>query len=705
MSSRAAVDALPRTSPPILAVGSLLAAALVLVGVGVILELPTALLVLAAAAAVLVAAAVVTAHVRSTRRQEAVDLCLIRIYGALGWRAPAREHLVASRWRGGWFGRPTRVLVRYNPVSDESFPEILGETKRVVERAFDARYKLGKHKPRKGWFQLTVNPEVEDTSKDAQIERVNTVIAKTFGGDAKAGAKFVDEKLREITVHYEVTPRLSSSALRARIESQISAVLDGRWRAFWDLQHDTVRFEVRPDLSGVIFNPNVAPTTIDPLATYNDLKVPFAVDEDGNTIYWRPKNDPHGLVTGKTGAGKTVCLLGVVEYLAAHGWEVWGIDGKRIELLGLRSWPNVKLIAGRIDHQARVMHEVFRIMQQRLEDYENGKVRLEDFTPVLFVVDEFKTYRNAVTRWFRTVKPKGPGTQAPVLEEFSDFISLARKVRMHAIIGLQRPDAEFLTGDMRDNFGFRASFGRLSPDGAQMMWQSYTTGVTVPVNAKGRGIAYNDHGTPVEIQGYWTPDPYQTEPDHPENWVFPDDLKLVKQMTPKQTIHQLMAVVDPEDQADLDGTGSEGIPDYNDYMAARVVEAGRAAELQRKAAGVFTGLDDDTVTKRIAELERIQREEAEPELDDTEELFQGYTQPDELVVDEVLDDEGTLTRPGLLALVDPDTNTWGLIESAEYDDLDEGYIAFTYRDYETGEPGTLSLPNDGTITVRAPEAA
>ena len=178
--------------------------------------------------------------------------------------------------------------MRYNPIADESFPEILGETKRIVERAFDSRYKLGKHKPRKGWFQLALNTEEADTSKDAQIERVHTVIAKTFGGDAKASTKFVDDKLREITVRYEVTPRLSSSALRGRIESQISSVLDGRWRAFWDLQNDTVRLEVRPDMSGVIFNPNRAPAAVDPLASYDDLKVPFAVDEDGNTIYWRP---------------------------------------------------------------------------------------------------------------------------------------------------------------------------------------------------------------------------------------------------------------------------------------------------------------------------------------------------------------------------------------------------------------------------------
>lgn len=36
---------------------------------------------------------------------------------------------------------------------------------------------------------------------------------------------------------------------------------------------------------------------------------------------------------------------------------------------------------------------------------------------------------------------------------------------------LQRPDAEFLTGEVRDNFSARTSMGRLSPQGAMMMWE------------------------------------------------------------------------------------------------------------------------------------------------------------------------------------------------------------------------------------------
>ena len=53
--------------------------------------------------------------------------------------------------------------------------------------------------------------------------------------------------------------------------------------------------------------------------------------------------------------------------------------------------------------------------------------------------------------------------------------SLARKARtarIHLVLSTQRPDAEFLGGEMRDNFGQRMSMGRLSPQGAMMMWEN-----------------------------------------------------------------------------------------------------------------------------------------------------------------------------------------------------------------------------------------
>src|SRR5690625_5509450 len=62
-------------------------------------------------------------------------------------------------------------------------------------------------------------------------------------------------------------------------------------------------------------------------------------------------------------------------------------------------------------------------------------------------------------------------------------------LRIHLLVGTQRPDAAFLGEGLRDNFDTRVSLGPLSPQGAQMMWEAPYLGVAVPRNARGRGTA------------------------------------------------------------------------------------------------------------------------------------------------------------------------------------------------------------------------
>ncbi|WP_435740111.1 FtsK/SpoIIIE domain-containing protein [Clavibacter nebraskensis] len=692
---------LPRVagwSTPVLALGAL---GTVAVGAGMLTD--NALLVTGAVTGtVLMSAGTIALNCQHRSRVELADMYLLKLSPSLGWPQPDRHHLTASGWSGGWVGTPKRVKIRFNPLADESAPQIIAEARRLAKRLFGTGYKLTRQNDRRGILVLTRVDSASESNTDVQIERVKTVTSKIFGADSTCKTRFADSgELREITVTYEVTPRLSSAALRARIETQISAVLHGRWRAFWDLQNDTVRLELRPQLQSYIPNPNIAPDEVDPLKTYDKLEVPVAIDEDGNTIVWKPKDDPHGIITGKTGKGKTVALLNIVMYLAACGWKVWGIDGKRIELLGLRSHPNVQLLAGRVDHQARVAHEMYEMMQRRFEQYEAGLVKLEDFEPVLFVIDEYKTFRNAVTAWYRTVKPKGASTVPATLQEISDFVSLARKARMHLVLGLQRPDAEFLTGDMRDNFNFRMSFGRLSPEAAKMMWDSFSTGVTIPLSSKGRGMAVNRAGIPVEVQAYWTPDPYQTDPDNPAVWVFPNDLQLIEQLQPKVRLHESMRIIDPEDAGDwvdLDGK-DKAAPDYNDYMAARIttVSAAEAAP-KRLMAGVYES------ASKVAVLERITTDNEEPEIPDEDEMFAGYDASQETSVEELLDDDGELRREGVLVLIDEGTDSWGLVDFIELSLDDEGEVEISYRDFATGEPGSLSVPGSESLSVRLPGA-
>lgn len=650
--------------------------------------------------------AIITTHVRRRHRQRTVDLYLMRVFRMLGWERPSRTQVRVSRWTNGWVGYPQNLIVNYNPLHDEALAEVLEECQRLAARAFGEPYKLRRHREKTHRVLFQVAGSAEERILDVRTQRIKSLTKKTFGAGSTTEVSLDDAgEICELVVTFEPVPRLASPALRNRIEITISAFLNGRWRGFWDLQRDRVRLQRRPELSSKILNPNIAPTTIDPRATYDALEIPIGVDEDGNTIVWKPKDDPHGVVTGKTGKGKTVVLLGIAMFLAALGWEVWAIDGKRIELVGLRGWKNVRLITGRIDHQARMAHHIYSMMMDRLAEYDAGHKRLEDFTPVLFLIDEFKTFKGAVNRWYRQVKPRGGSTTAPVLDEISDFASLARKVRMHLIIGLQRPDAEFLTGDMRDNLGFRVSLGRLSPEGAKMMWDNFTTGVTIPIRSKGRGIAYNRAGEPVEVQTYWTPDPYVTEPDRPDVWVFPEDLSIVKQLEPAENLYDLMEIIDPQPYVDYDDeAGKTEALTYLDYMESAIVPTGSATHaLRRRAAGIFTTTEETKDTPRA--LEQIHRaaEQDDPEIDDEDELFDGYEQSEDTLVEELLDDNGELAAEGLLILVDQDTDTWGLLDLAEIDIEDPDCITFSYRDYETGEPASLTIPADNTLTTRAPK--
>lgn len=665
--------------------------------------------------------AIVASYLRTRERLEGSDLFLMRAHVLLGWPEPDRQQIVPSRYRGGWIGSPQRLDLVYNPLLDEDAPENIAEVMRQAKKQFQVPYRIVRH--RKNRVRLVAAPNTAaERDRDEKVDRSKLIIAKTFGSSArttvdtklvtcKVGEKDITEtQITRITVKYEVAPKLSRSGIRASIESQISGVLEGRWRGFWDLPNDTFWIEPRPVLPNVIENPCVAPKTVDPLSTYDDLAVPIGVDEDGNTISWRPKHDAHVLTTGKTGRGKTVCLLGITEYLAAHGWEIWGIDGKRFEMLGLRTWFNVRLIAGRVDHQARVAHKVYQEMQRRMAAYESGEQRLEDFMPLLFVVDEFKTFRNALLRWYRMVKPKGASAQPPVLDEISDVISLGRKMRIHVLVGLQRPDAEFLTGDMRDNFGFRISWGRLSAEGAKMMWNDFVTGTTIPTATRGRGIAYNKAGEPVEIQGYWTPDPYQTDPERPEVWVFENDLQLVQQMQPAERIHPLVKIVDPDERfLDLDGDGKDDALTYDDFMDTRIIPAGDPSLIDTSVK-IYRAIADQAAQEkqpaRVALLERIQVESEEPEISDEKELFAGYSPAADTFPEELLTPSGDLAHPGVLMLVDADSDTWGLIEfvdndSALDDDADDS-ITFSYRDFRTGEPSSKTVPNGTSIITRSP---
>ena len=226
---------------------------------------------------------------------------------------------------------------------------------------------------------------------------------------------------------------------RERVERVVTTMLQGRWRARWDLQHDAVTFELRPEIEAFVQRP--APVE-DP-ASPDFYKIPLGVDEDNQIVTWDLNSSmPHFLCSGKTGKGKTNVLRGVAMEVAARQIPVWLCDPKRVELIGLRDWPNVQIVATTVEEQIATILRAWDLMEERYAAIADGASE-DDFELIVLVVDEFAEFSRRVSQWWTRVKVRGMPTVCPVMEKFDSLVRLGRTARFRIAIGLQRPDVRF----------------------------------------------------------------------------------------------------------------------------------------------------------------------------------------------------------------------------------------------------------------------
>jgi hypothetical protein len=198
-------------------------------------------------------------------------------------------------------------------------------------------------------------------------------------------------------------------------------------------------------------------------------------------------------------------ILGALQL--PEGAEVVGADPKLIELAGLVGYPGVRRIATEPEECVELLDDVTDEMWRRYELVRANPRAKKDLPRLFVVLDEFFIMRLRLNRLWRQTKPKdAKGSTHPAIETMPELAALARSARIHLILGIQRPDAEFLEGAARDNFRHRISVTTLSPDGARMMWGDGSTAGTDLPTIPGRAMATDKNGKPREIQVFWTPD-------------------------------------------------------------------------------------------------------------------------------------------------------------------------------------------------------
>jgi len=662
-------------------------------------------------------AVAVTGH-RTKQRDALHDRLVEALAPWLGVRQLDRRIVRLRRWTNGWPGLPRRITVRYAPGAPDGDPQWKTNILAAVTSRLLAKYEIDKHDPMRCRLELRLitTPEAAAVEPPYAQVRAERAITELIGATASvSGVELDGEQLRSITVTHQAGAKLAAAGYRARIERVISTMMPGRWRAVWDLEGDSVRFETRPVLPSSVWLPTDKPDdTEDLLHNYRQVRIPYAVDEDGREMVWYPARSPMFMITGGTGSGKTSSGHALLGKITQYGWPVWVGDAKRVEFLDFRDWPNVQIVAGSIPQQVALIRAAWLLMEDRYKLIEQGRATVNDFEPLVVFLDEFAEFRSNLLEWYAQIKVKGDPTRPPTLAEVASLARKARTARIHLVLSTQRPDAEFLGGEMRDNFGQRMSMGRLSPQGAMMMWENPAVGVSLPRACTGRATATHEDGRPAEVQAYRFPDMHAP--------AGSDERAILDAIRPQTSRHPRLIIVPPEDGADRDLDTGEAIPPtFRDYANAKWVLASDRPDLDPLAAAHSTHeADGRALSSTLASLgigktpvnpaDRMHRESTFAAVN--EELAAG-SHTAASWMDSPLDEYAgyapeTTTHPmhlvpGDLIRLDPDDDTWVVVDEEPVEDYAEpGCVAISWRG-DGDESGALSVSDDTPIAVRRPE--
>lgn len=186
-------------------------------------------------------------------------------------------------------------------------------------------------------------------------------------------------------------------------------------------------------------------------------------------VYWNYNEQPHLLVAGGTGGGKTVALMSIIYGLIREGY-VWIADPKKSDFVGLKDVP---VFHGRVfwekDDMVQMLEDAVQFMNERYlqmtqhPEYQAGKrYSAYGMKPLFILFDEWAAFMAEVSKDYKS--------EAKIIDYVTQIVLKGRQAGVFMIIAMQRPDGEYIKTALRDNFMKRLSVGHLEDMGYTMMF-------------------------------------------------------------------------------------------------------------------------------------------------------------------------------------------------------------------------------------------
>lgn len=161
-------------------------------------------------------------------------------------------------------------------------------------------------------------------------------------------------------------------------------------------------------------------------------------------------NEPHLLIAGATGSGKSVLINGIISTIlyrfpmdCENGAQLILIDPKRVELAAYAKLPHTLAHAAGFNPSAwlSALNQAVSIMDARYADMERRHLKTYDKGDLYVIIDE----------WANVYKNGGKEAYKAVLRLTSE----GRAARVHLIMATQVPKATIIPTEIRENFSAR----------------------------------------------------------------------------------------------------------------------------------------------------------------------------------------------------------------------------------------------------------
>lgn len=186
-------------------------------------------------------------------------------------------------------------------------------------------------------------------------------------------------------------------------------------------------------------------------------------------VIWDFIEEPHLLIGGGTGGGKTVVLMTIIYALAKIGF-IDICDPKNSDLAGLKKIPvfHNRVFTSKEDiincfkENVEFMEKRYKLMSSSHKFQAGKNFTHYDMKPKFILVDEWAALMAKIDRDY--------SQQAELMEYLSQLVLEGRQAGVFIIFAMQRPDGEFIKTALRDNFMKRLSVGHLESTGYDMMF-------------------------------------------------------------------------------------------------------------------------------------------------------------------------------------------------------------------------------------------